>query len=89
MSHLKANRQARVYANKGGRASLGATDHLVLALVIMFELRHLPLIRVFFFLINAETERQQSRRRNGWNRTKQRAFSSNIVASVSWSEATH
>lgn len=49
MSHLKANRRARVYANKGGRASLGATDRLVLALVIMFEQRHLPLTRLFIF----------------------------------------
>lgn len=48
MSHLKANRRARVYANKGGRASLGATDRLVLALVIMFEQRHLPLTGLFF-----------------------------------------
>lgn len=51
MSHLKANRRARVYANKGGRASLGATDRLVPALVIIFELRHLPLAASFYFLI--------------------------------------
>lgn len=85
MSHLKANRRARVYANRGGRASLGATDRLVLALVIMFELRHLPLTGLlffFFFLINTETERRQPRRRNGSTRTEQRAFSLNIVASV-------
>lgn len=84
MSHLKANRRARVYANKGGRASLGATDRLVLALVIMFEQRHLPLTRLFFFLINAETEQQQPGRRNSSTRTEQQAFSLNIVASVSW-----
>lgn len=44
MSHLKANRRARVYANKGVRVLLGATDWLVLTLVIK-----ILLLLLFFF----------------------------------------